>query len=351
MGGTVWKKILRYYDTKAVRGNSRISKSDLQYVILNCLRQDNTLNIGGTYHVILNLFQNLKNNVKPLSRHYVPPSPLRGEGKVGRHYQADRKYTKTIDTIDKTNYNSNMENYSSENKNESEAHRKELNVLTSYRLNDFKKKIAFTLAEVLITLGIIGIVAAMTIPTLISNYQKKQRLVQLKNSFSVVSNAIRLSEVDNGPMSIWPTGAEMDVNAYWVKYLKPYFANPILCATKSDCGYDDSFDTIKWGCGAQWNIMTSDARLLFKLKDGTIVFLPRNSYEADGTPIYVSSLYIDVNGASPPNECAKDVFVFKKTEKGIMPYPASGRNCRTSPSVCADAIMKNGWEYPEDYPY
>ena len=213
------------------------------------------------------------------------------------------------------------------------------------------KKAAFTLAEVLITLGIIGVVAAMTIPTLISNYQKKQRLVQLKNSFSVVANAIRLSEIDNGPMTIWPTGAEMDVNAYWAKYLKPYFANPVLCATKSDCGYDDSFDTIKWGCGSRWGILTDDTRLLFRLKNGTIVFLPRNSQEQDGTPIYTSQLYIDVNGASSPNECGKDVFVFKRTEKGIMPYPASGRDCHTSPSVCADVIMKNGWEYPEDYPY
>ena len=69
----------------------------------------------------------------------------------------------------------------------SEAHSKELNVLTSYRLNDFKKKagathvdlsgnirrVAFTLAEVLITLAIIGVVAAMTIPTLIANYQER----------------------------------------------------------------------------------------------------------------------------------------------------------------------------------
>ena len=55
----------------------------------------------------------------------------------------------------------------------SEAHSNELNVLTSYRLNDFKKKAAFTLAEVLITLAIIGIVAAMTIPTLIANYQER----------------------------------------------------------------------------------------------------------------------------------------------------------------------------------
>lgn len=42
-----------------------------------------------------------------------------------------------------------------------------------------KKVFAFTLAEVLITLGIIGIVAAMTIPTLINNYQKKITVTRL----------------------------------------------------------------------------------------------------------------------------------------------------------------------------
>ena len=80
----------------------------------------------------------------------------------------------------------------------SEAHSKELNVLTSYRLNDFKKKAgathvdmsdnirhaAFTLAEVLITLAIIGIVAAMTIPTISHNIQHAVLKTQFKKFYS-----------------------------------------------------------------------------------------------------------------------------------------------------------------------
>ena len=62
---------------------------------------------------------------------------------VGRHYYVDRK-TKRIDKIQKANYNSIMMNYKSINKNESGANSKELNVLTSYRLNDFKKKAGAT---------------------------------------------------------------------------------------------------------------------------------------------------------------------------------------------------------------
>ena len=71
-----------------------------------------------------------------------------------------------------------------------EAHSKELNVLTSYRLNDFKKKIAFTLAEVLITLGIIGVVAAMTIPTISSNIQHAVLKNQFKKFYSTFWQAV-----------------------------------------------------------------------------------------------------------------------------------------------------------------
>ena len=51
-------------------------------------------------------------------------------------------------------------------------------------------KKAFTLAEVLITLGIIGVVAAMTLPTLVNNTEKKELDAQLTKSYSVLQNAI-----------------------------------------------------------------------------------------------------------------------------------------------------------------
>lgn len=59
-------------------------------------------------------------------------------------------------------------------------------------------KPAFTLAEVLITLGVIGIVAAMTLPTLIANYKNKVLLNQAKNSYSKISNALLLVKTQNG---------------------------------------------------------------------------------------------------------------------------------------------------------
>ena len=60
-----------------------------------------------------------------------------------------------------------------------------------------KQKLGFTLAEVLITLGIIGIVAAMTIPVLITNYQKKTTATRVKKAYSELLLAIKLSESFN----------------------------------------------------------------------------------------------------------------------------------------------------------
>lgn len=61
----------------------------------------------------------------------------------------------------------------------------------------------FTLAEVLITLGIIGIVAALTIPTLIGNYQKKEVAVRLQKMYNTIQNAISQAELENGPSEYW----------------------------------------------------------------------------------------------------------------------------------------------------
>jgi prepilin-type N-terminal cleavage/methylation domain-containing protein len=62
---------------------------------------------------------------------------------------------------------------------------------------------AFTLAEVLITLAVIGIVAALTMPALIANYQKKVTAIRVKHFYSMFSQAIRLSEAENGEYKNW----------------------------------------------------------------------------------------------------------------------------------------------------
>lgn len=106
------------------------------------------------------------------------------------------------------------------------------------------KKSAFTLAEVLITLGIIGVVAALTITSLVTRYQKKQTVVQLKKAYSRLLNAFETAEAEYGPISSWP---ETYINntfeeyhgyentTFVDKYLMPQLATIFLNVEMSKC--------------------------------------------------------------------------------------------------------------------
>ena len=60
------------------------------------------------------------------------------------------------------------------------------------------KYYAFTLAEILITLGIIGVVAGLTIPGLIQSYQKQQTVAKLKKVYAILNQIARNSSNENG---------------------------------------------------------------------------------------------------------------------------------------------------------
>ena len=82
-----------------------------------------------------------------------------------------------------------------------------------------KKKAAFTLAEVLITLGIIGIVAAMTLPMLIAKYQKLVATTQLKRIYSILANAEMLAISDYGDRKNWDYPISGRVHIHRLQFL------------------------------------------------------------------------------------------------------------------------------------
>ena len=100
-----------------------------------------------------------------------------------------------------------------------------------------KDKNAFTLAEVLITLGIIGIVSALTLPTLMSNCRKYVIETQLKEFYSIMNQALKRAEYDYDDMDgwTWPHKTKVDITdgnqtveannsdyEWFQKYLQPY---------------------------------------------------------------------------------------------------------------------------------
>ena len=80
------------------------------------------------------------------------------------------------------------------------------------------------MAEVLITLGIIGVIAALTLPTVIQNYQKQVTVNKLKKAYSVLGQVAQKSIADNGSIDL-ASGEKVDAatvekffNTYWLPY-------------------------------------------------------------------------------------------------------------------------------------
>ncbi len=225
---------------------------------------------------------------------------------------------------------------------------------------------AFTLAEVLITLGIIGVIAAFTIPTLLANYKKEQTVVQLKKAYSELSQAAQLSVAQNGDIKNW------DYTLSSNKFFNKYFLDFIKIDTQSLYNVYQKGITYKSLNGKierNYTPLHNSAQIV-TLASGTQIFL-------DSTPIkttlYRKTLLIDLNGFKGPNKFGVDVFVFGITPDGVLPHQwddgepynirrdrnalrgGSGQNYRCHKSGrgmwCAALIMKDGWKIKSDYPW
>ncbi len=79
------------------------------------------------------------------------------------------------------------------------------------------KRFAFTLAETLITLTIIGVIAALTVPNLINNYKKQQVETGIKTAYSILSNAVKMTEAQYGSINELITLNENQITTYGTK--------------------------------------------------------------------------------------------------------------------------------------
>ena len=221
------------------------------------------------------------------------------------------------------------------------------------------KKTAFTLAEVLITLGIIGVVAALTLPTVISNYKKQVTASKLQKAYSTINNAFKQSEAANESSEFWDDPFVTGSQPYFEKYFKPYLNGAKQCFSYQECGYKErcpykflNNDEAPFVTSMDAHSLKND-RFAFYLPDGTFYWILTGAGGSNYVP--ASVLYIDINGGDGPNIISKDVFQFtRKTGKGIFPscyqYSQASINsdCSTSGSCCAAKIMQDGWKitYP-----
>ena len=83
----------------------------------------------------------------------------------------------------------------------------------------------------MITLGIIGVISALTIPAIVTGYQKRVSIESLKKVYSTLSQSVKLSEANNGFVSDWDIGAGHNL---FVDYLLPYLNYAEYCVL-SEC--------------------------------------------------------------------------------------------------------------------
>lgn len=218
-------------------------------------------------------------------------------------------------------------------------------------------KSGFTLAEVLITLGIIGVVAALTLPSVITNYQKKQTVEQLKKAYSTFSQALVSSQQENGSSSEWDTtllnSSYEDNLSYFEKYWKPYLKIIKVCKTMSECGYKINnfyfIDNSGTGYG-QYNNVPG-----FIYGDGTYAYIRPYSLSPNLLP-ELQMLCIDLNGVKEPNVIGKDVFFLRiDIKKGVFGTMDGVSSCTkqnfSEGRSCAGKIIQDGWQIKDDYPW
>ena len=168
---------------------------------------------------------------------------------------------------------------------------------------------AFTLAEVLITLTIIGVIAAITIPNLMQKHQEQEFIQKLKKNYSILSNAYKLAIQEYGDPDDWKI--EYDTSAGAKKlalYLTPYLKVQRDC-TNNPC-FADNYKAL-FNVYSLWAGINSERKNYWYqilLEDGTAI-----SFWSAGE-IYGSSIVLDLNNKKGPNRWGVDSFmlVFKK---------------------------------------
>ncbi len=200
---------------------------------------------------------------------------------------------------------------------------------------------AFTLAEVLITLGIIGVVAAMTMPALIANTKKSEISAKLKKFNTTMAQCVLLSEQDNGPAEEWSNPGEydtFDLDNFFKTYLAPYIKY-------SSAGFKTEYGSKRY--------------YVYLLDGGYFYFFKGNCVD----------IVYDVNGSKKPNAHGRDIFRFllcgsKSPEwcdgRHFCPMYSTSAHTREEKiqdcikgdrgSGCTGLLEYDGWEFKKDYP-
>lgn len=193
-----------------------------------------------------------------------------------------------------------------------------------------KKKItAFTLAEMLLTLAIIGVVAALTIPTVKDHSDEVKYIAAAKKAFSTISAATTAIEIQHGDGVFWKFDDSKTIDWYKsaMNLVPPDPDKTSWERTNlSGEGEGNFVVTLAGADGMAWSIGTGD-------------------YPCGG-----GAAYVDINGPQPPNVIGLDIHGFRigslcngaarAGDFGVYPM-GDGSNDKTTKWACTAYVMRN----------
>lgn len=227
------------------------------------------------------------------------------------------------------------------------------------------KKFAFTLAEVLIVLGIIGVIAAMTIPILASKYMNRIYSTQLKNTTSELSTAIQniisdeSANTENFEMYDESSGNMVNSNVEEGFYSTnagmrnssastgaQYFLVKYLNITASNCAGRCTAPSYTNSNGTSIGGVPSEYYCVITKKGAVVCMKYENNYQ---------NVIMDINGEKHPNVSGRDLFVMRINSNGdLEDYTDDGNQCNHEgegpnkiikfASGCFQKVISNDWQ-------
>lgn len=180
-------------------------------------------------------------------------------------------------------------------------------------------KIAFTLVEVLLAVAIVGVIAALVLPSVVTQYQNKVSEYKVKRQMDAVKSALNGIVVNENTSKFTDTLMYSPTTTYSVdntagKFLKKYFRVAKYCGApsggKSDCFAKEYFEYSNGGKKDFKNLALEGACAL--LKNGSSICI--TPQRVGNNPVQVA---LDINGPKGPNILGRDLFLASSEETQI----------------------------------
>ena len=169
-------------------------------------------------------------------------------------------------------------------------------------------KKGFTLAEVLVTLGIIGVVSAMTVPTLMQNYQRKSYVTQLHKVYNELQQALLQYQTDRNALNYREAGLN-SIDAIR-NFVTSYFKVVNDCGTDIDPCFARDYKDLQ---GSETkNLFESNTIYKYVLANGAAITVEAPDTNGNFT------VHVDINSTNGPNIMGRDLFALKIYNNGII---------------------------------